>query len=109
MAREDLERKTGVRDNVANRKLGWIGHVLRIDNTRICTTPLTWHPEERRKVGRRKTTWRRTTEQERTKHGWNNLLSARTVAKDRQRWSQFIGANLPVGTTWIGEVREVHK
>ena len=100
MAREDLERKTGtsnVRDNVANRKLGWIAHVLRIDNTRICTTPLTWHPEERRKVGRPKTTWRGTTEYERTKLGWNSFLSARTVANDRQRWSQFIGAKFASG------------
>ena len=42
-----------VGDNVANRKLGWIGHVLRMDNTRICTT-LSWHPKGRRKVGRTK-------------------------------------------------------
>lgn len=44
MAREDLVRKTGtskVRGNVAKRKFGWIGHVLRMDNTGICTTPLT--------------------------------------------------------------------
>ena len=95
ISNEELLRKTRtskVSDKVANRKWGWIGHVLRMDNTRICTTALTWHPEGRRKVGRPKTTWRRTTEQERTKLGWNSWASARTVAKDRQRWRQCIGA-----------------
>ena len=77
--------------------MGWIGHDLRMDITRICTNPLIWHPEGRRKVGRPKTTWRGTTEQERTKLGWNSSASARTVAKDRQRWSQFIGAKFASG------------
>lgn len=35
------------------------------DNTKICTIALTWHPERKRKVDP-KTTWRRTTEQERS-------------------------------------------
>ena len=52
------------RDKIANRKLGWISHVLRMDNIMICKTALTWHPEGRRKIDRPKATWRRTTEQE---------------------------------------------
>ena len=31
-------------------------------------------------------------QQERSKLGWNSWASARTVAKDRQRWRQCIGA-----------------
>ena len=33
----------------------WIGHVLRMDNNRICKTALTWQPEGKGKVGRPKT------------------------------------------------------
>ena len=38
------------------------------------------------KVGIPKTTWRGTTEQERTKLDWISWVSARSIAKDRQRW-----------------------
>lgn len=39
-----------VSNKIANRKQGWCGHVLKMDNTRICTTALIRHPEGRRKV-----------------------------------------------------------
>ncbi|KAK3091455.1 hypothetical protein FSP39_019953 [Pinctada imbricata] len=63
-----------------------------MEDTRICTTALTWQPEGKRKVGRPKTTWRRTTEKERSELGWNSWVSARAVARDRGKWKQCIGA-----------------
>ena len=94
ISNEELRRKTKtskISDIIAHRKWRWIGHVLRMDNTRLCTTALTWHPEGKRKVGRPKTTWRRTTEQERSQLGWSSWASARMAAKDRQRWRRCIG------------------
>jgi hypothetical protein len=88
ISNEELHRRartTKLSETVKGRKWKWIGHVLRMDNTRICATALTWQPERKRKVGRPKTTWRRTTEQERTELGWNTWASARAVAKDRRR------------------------
>ena len=53
-----------------------------------------WHgtPEGKRRVGRPKTTWRRTVESERNSLGWNGWGTARTVARDRTRWKDCIGA-----------------
>jgi hypothetical protein len=43
----------------------WICHVLRVDNSRICTTALMWQSDDKRKVGRPETTWRKMVERER--------------------------------------------
>ena len=95
VSNEELHQRTKTAtasEMITLRKWKWIGHVLRMDNTRICTTALTWHPEGKRKVGRPKTTWRRTTEQERLQLGWKSWASARAAAKDRNKWRQCIGA-----------------
>ena len=47
-------------------------HVLRMDHSSHCTSALTWTPEGTRKVGRPKTTWRRTVEKEREHLGWTS-------------------------------------
>ena len=95
ISNEELHRRTRtikVSETITRRKWKWIGHVLRMDDSRICTTALTWQPEGKRRVGRPKTTWRRTTEQERSELGWNSWASARAVARDRCRWRQCIRA-----------------
>lgn len=63
-----------------------------MENSRICTTAITWHPEGKRKIGRPKTTWRRTTEKERPQLGWNRWALANAAAKDRASWKRCIGA-----------------
>lgn len=45
----------GTKNNTSNlfiliRKWKLIGHYIKIQNKRICTTALTWHPEGRRKI-----------------------------------------------------------
>ena len=57
-----------------------------------CETALTWTPEGKRKVGRPKTTWRSTIENERSILGWNSWNEARRVAADRTRWRRFTSA-----------------
>ena len=50
-----------------------------------CATALTWTPMGKRKVGRHKTTRRRTVEKERTMAGWKSWEEARALAKDRDK------------------------
>ena len=52
----------------------------------VWTTALTWQPEGKLKVGRPKTTWRKTVETERDKLVMNSW--ARAVARDRDKWRQ---------------------
>ncbi|XP_063447098.1 uncharacterized protein LOC134726617 [Mytilus trossulus] len=95
ISNENLHIRAGTKklsDDVIERRWRWIGHVLRMDANSICSVALTWKPEGKRKVGRPKTSWRRTVETERTSLGWNSWASARTVAKDRVRWKQCIRA-----------------
>ena len=70
---------------VRQRRWSWIRHVLRMDHSSHCATALTWTPEGTRKVGRPKTTWRRTVEKEREQHGWTSWNQARTQAKNRSK------------------------
>ena len=70
----------------------WVGHILRMEKNSNCETALTWTPEGRRKVGRPKTTWRSTIENERRILGWNSWNEARRVAADRTRWRRFTSA-----------------
>ena len=55
-------------------------------------TALTWHPDGKRKVGRPKTTWRRTVEKERENLGWRSWNEARAIAKDRDKWKKSVEA-----------------
>ena len=85
-------RTTEMNKVITKRRWTWIGHILRMDKNRICTTALTWQPEGKRSVGRPKTTWRRTVESERCQLGWEGWGVAKTVAKEREKWKQCIGA-----------------
>ena len=60
-----------------------------MDKNSKCETALTWTPEGRRKVGRPKTTWRSTIENERRILGWN---SWNDVAADRANWRRCTSA-----------------
>ena len=63
-----------------------------MDKNSKCETALTWMPEGRRKVGRPKTTWRSTIENERRILGWNSWNKARRVAADRASWRRCTSA-----------------
>ena len=68
------------------RRCKWVGHILRAHKNSKWETALTWTPEGRRNVGRSKTTWRSTVENERRILGWNSWKEARRVAADRASW-----------------------
>lgn len=88
------------------RKRNQISHVLKIQNNRICTTELTWHPEGRRKVRRQKTTQWRTTGQERSQ-----LCGIAGHQRGQQKTGtgggSLSGPYVPAGTQRLGEVTDV--
>ena len=70
----DILAKTKLKTISTEVKLSrWkcVGHILRMDKNSKCETALTWTPKGKRKVGRPKTTWRPTVENERRVLGWN--------------------------------------
>ena len=81
-----------ISDEVKERRWKWIGHVLRKDDNCHCFTALTCAPEGRRKVGRPKTTWRRTVEKERNALGWKSWGVAKPIARDRVHWRRNLTA-----------------
>ena len=70
------------------RKWKWLGHTLRRQKS-ITKQALTWNPQGRRKRGRPRTSWRRTTELEMKKEGlsWQQLERR---AQDRKGWRDFV-------------------
>ena len=82
-----------------------MGHVLRMPREHHCATALTWTPMGKRKVGRPKTSWRRTVEKERTMAFWKSWEEARALAKDRDKWRKSSVALCAIERLGIGEVR----
>ena len=53
--------------------------MLRMEDNSDCIIVLTWKPEGRKKVGRPRTTWRRTVEKERNELGWKSWNEAKRL------------------------------
>ena len=95
VSNRDILAKTKLKTistEVKLRRWKWVGHILQMDKNSKCETALTWTPESIRKVGRPKTTWRSTIENERRILGWNSWNEARRVAADRASWRRCTSA-----------------
>ena len=92
ISNKDLWKKTqqkSVAHDIARRKWKWIGHTWRKEQTNITRQALDWNPQGKRKRGRPKNTWKRTTqtELESVKMTW---AQTKTAAQDRQRWKAVV-------------------
>ena len=78
---------------IKNRRLRWLGHVLRLPEDRIPKVAMRWTPSGRRKRGRPKTTWRRTVMKELEEMGltWGE---AQAKARDRSLWRSVVAVSL---------------
>ena len=67
------------------------GHTSRKDNESIEKTALDWNPQEDRRRGRPRQTWRRTVAEEIEKEGktWGEV---KKFAQNRTRWRCFVDA-----------------
>nr|KAG5694275.1 hypothetical protein BaRGS_031993 [Batillaria attramentaria] len=89
-----------ISEEIRRRRWNWIGHVLRKERNNDCMVAMGWQPEGKRKIGRPKTTWRRTAEQERKSAGWTSWANARRTAEDRTAWRLRVAA---LCASWRGE------
>ena len=90
---EELLRRTKMKpvsQEVKRRRWKWIGHTLTMQPSRHPRIALTWRPHGKRKRGRPKETWRRTTESERAQLGLSSWDDARRAALDRSVWRSRI-------------------
>jgi hypothetical protein len=67
---------------IRRRKFEWIGHTLRKDRSEICANALIYNPQGKRKRGRPKQTWLRTT----LKEGGESFDEMRPLANNRVWW-----------------------
>jgi hypothetical protein len=80
-----------ITQQIGRRKWRWIGHTLRKPSGDITRHALDWNPQGKRRVGRPKTTWRRSCEGEMKTCGltWGQLEKA---APNRERWGSVAEA-----------------
>ncbi|XP_068738899.1 craniofacial development protein 2-like [Montipora capricornis] len=97
----DDNRINKTSDEIRRRRWNWIGHVLRKDATDNCRVALGWQLEGKRAVGRPKTTWRRTVENERKSEGWNSWREVKVIAEDRVGCKTRVAA---LCASWRGEI-----
>ena len=60
----DIKLRLGLILDIKKRKWGWIGHSLRKSRSNVTRQALDWNPQGKRKVGRPRQTWRRSTDAE---------------------------------------------
>ena len=94
ISNKELWERTGqqpVEIEIRRRKWGWIGHTLRKPNANVTRQALDWNPQGKRRVGRPRQTWRRSTEAEFGAAGmtWNQL---KKTAPNRVRWRSLVAA-----------------
>ena len=94
-----LYERTGCRSivqEIRQRRLRWLGHVLRMPAERIPKKALRWTPPGKRNPGRPRTTWRRTVTKDLADMGltWG---TAQATAQDRDSWRSLTAALCPRG------------
>ena len=89
---EELWEKAGqvpVAKQILKRKWGWIGHTLRKPTSSTTRQALTWNPQGKRKRGRPRNSWRRDTEAQLGKQGFNWTRAA-AIAQSRMDWRRVV-------------------
>jgi hypothetical protein len=83
---------------IKRRKWRWNGQTLRKPDENIPKQYFEWNPQDRRKAGRPRNTWRRTVIKEAAVQ--NNRIvffsELKPIAKDRSRWKRFVDALCPI-------------
>ena len=85
----NMTESTCIIQQIQQRRLRWLGHVLRMQGSNNTKVALRWTPQGKRARGRPKTTWRRTIEAELKELGmtWGE---AEVKAKNRVEWRNLV-------------------
>ena len=94
ISNKELWKKTKqeeISSTIKRRKWSWIGHILRKDPTNTTKQALDYNPQGKRRQGRPKINWRRSTLQNLDKVGvtWEE---AKALAQKRVRWRNMVSA-----------------
>ena len=84
-------KSKNISTEIKQRRMRWLGHVMRMPQSRIPKTALHWTPPRKRKRGRPRTNRRRTVTSELEEMGYS-WGQAQFIAKDRVRWRQLVEA-----------------
>ena len=77
-------------DILSERRLCWLGHVIRMDHQHIPRQPLHWEvPEFKRGPGRPRANWRSTVNKDLSRTGITRE-EAEVVAQNRSEWRQSV-------------------
>ena len=87
----DKTKQTPIETEIRKRKWGWIGHTLRKPASNITRQALDWNPQGKRKIGRPKQTWRRSTDAE-IKAAGTTWAELKTTRQNRVRWRGVVAA-----------------
>ena len=94
ISNEDLWARTSqvsIETDIRKRKWGWIGHTLRKPQSNVTRQALEWNPQGRRRVGRPRQTWRRSTDAE-VKAAGMTWAELRRTAQNRGCWRTAVAA-----------------
>ena len=104
---DELNERTGctrMSVEVKRRRWRFLGHVLRMPGEHHCVTALTWTTMGKWKVGRPKTTWRRTVEKERVAVGLIRRSWVRFPPRSKDFFFASCGSLFPFSRTnaqWV--------
>ncbi|KAL8596941.1 hypothetical protein ACOMHN_027887 [Nucella lapillus] len=94
ISNEDLwtrTKQTLIGEDIRKRKWGWIGHTMRKPPSNVTRQALDWNPQGKRKVGRPRQTWRRSTEAE-VKAAGMTWAELKRISQNRVRWRSAVVA-----------------
>nr|KAG5704289.1 hypothetical protein BaRGS_012598 [Batillaria attramentaria] len=94
ISNEDLwnrTKQTPIGEDIKKRKWGWIGHTMRKSPSNITRQALDWNPQGKRKVGRPRQTWRRSTDAE-VKAAGMTWAELKRLSPNRVRWKSAVVA-----------------
>jgi hypothetical protein len=72
---------------IGAQRLGWIGHIERMQETRMVKAVLSWKPISKRPIGRPKTRWKDDVRKDIQKLKVPNW---KTLVQDRRRWKELV-------------------
>ena len=69
------------------QRLGWLGHIERMQETRMVKAVCSWKPISRKPVGRPKTRWEVDVRKDIQK---SKVPNWKTLVQDRRRWKELV-------------------
>ena len=82
-----LIKRTNIINFIRAQRLSWLGHIERMQGTRMVKAIYSWKPISRRPTGRPKTRWRDDVRKDIQKIKVPNW---KTLAQDRRRWKELV-------------------